>query len=136
MFHRTALFLASILLAVSAFANPSGRYVALIPINPGTVPGVGGSIWTTSLWVTNTNDTDIPLFCEREATDEPCPLLKAHATTSIPTPTVTVRHQGFFLQVPSSFPQRSLPARCTSSSARPIPPPRRRAPARRFRSCG
>jgi hypothetical protein len=104
MSSRIKLFLIAILLlAASAFANPSGRYVALIPINPGSVPGVGGSVWTTSLWVTNTSDRDIPLFCEREVTDEPCPILKAHATTAIPAPTVTVKHQGFFLQVPSSF---------------------------------
>lgn len=105
MHKRITLFLSSILLAVSAFANPSGRYVALIPINPGVVPGVGGSQWTTSLWATNTGDRDIPLLCESGN----CPVLKAHSTTRIDAPTFNVTHQGFFLHVPSSFFQPVLP---------------------------
>ena len=103
---RIPLFLTTILLAVSAFANPFGRYVALIPINPGVVSGVGGTLWTTSLWATNTGDKDIPLYCESGGS---CPVLKAHSTTRIEAPTVTVTHQGFFLQVPSSLPSPVLP---------------------------
>src|SRR5258706_3540012 len=105
MHKRITLFLTSILLAVSAFANPSGRYVALIPINPGVVAGVGGSQWTTSLWATNTGDHDIPLVCESGN----CPVLKAHSTTRIDAPTFAVTHQGFFLHVPSSFIQPVFP---------------------------
>jgi hypothetical protein len=102
---RIPLFLTTLLLAASVFANPSGRYVALVPINPGVVPGVGGSLWTTSLWVTNTSDNDIPLVCESDS----CPILKAHSTTLIEHPTFNVTHQGFFIQVPSSFFQPVLP---------------------------
>jgi hypothetical protein len=102
---RISLSLATLALAVSVFANPSGRYVALVPINPGAVPGVGGSLWTTSLWITNTADKDIPLVCE----SEPCPLLKAHSTTLIEHPTFDVAHQGFFIQVASFFPDPVLP---------------------------
>jgi hypothetical protein len=102
---RIPLFLVTLLIAASVFANPFGRYVALVPINPGTVPGVGGSLWTTSLWITNTADKDIPLVCE----SDPCPLLKAHSTTLIEHPTFNVAHQGFFIQVPSSFPDPVLP---------------------------
>lgn len=102
---RIPLFLTTLLIAASVFANPSGRYVALVPINPGVVPGVGGSLWTTSLWVTNTADRDIPLLCE----SEPCPLLKAHTTTLVEHPTFDVAHQGFFIQVPSFFPDAIPP---------------------------
>jgi hypothetical protein len=105
MYKRITLFLTTILFAVSAFANPSGRYVALIPINPGVVSGVGGSLWTTSLWATNAGDRDIPLVCESGN----CPVLKAHSTTRIDAPTFTVTHQGFFLHVPSSFLQPVFP---------------------------
>src|ERR1043166_1667190 len=96
---RIPLFLITLFIAASVFANPSGAYVALVPINPGAVPGVGGSLWTTSLWVTNTSDKDIPLVCEADS----CPLLKAHSTTLVEHPTFNVTHQGFFIQVPSSF---------------------------------
>jgi hypothetical protein len=102
---RIPIFLATLFIAVSVFANPSGRYVALVPINPGAVPGVGGSLWTTSLWVTNTADRDIPLLCE----SEPCPLLKAHTTTLVEHPTFDAAHQGFFIQVPSFFPDAIEP---------------------------
>jgi len=97
---RIPLFLITLFLAASVFANPFGRYVALVPINPGVVPGVGGSLWTTSLWITNMGDRDIPLFCE----SNPCPILKAHSTTLIEHPTFDVAHQGFFVQVQSSIP--------------------------------
>jgi hypothetical protein len=102
---RIPLFLITLFIAASVFANPFGRYVALVPINPGAVPGVGGSLWTTSLWITNTGDNDIPLVCE----STPCPILKAHSTTLIEHPTFDVAHQGFFIQVPSSFPAPVLP---------------------------
>jgi hypothetical protein len=107
MRNRIPLFLITLFTAVSLFANPSGRYVALVPINPGVVNGVGGSLWTTSLWVTNTGDKDIPLLCE--STDATCPVLKAHSTTSVDRPTFDVAHQGFFIQVPSSFIEPVLP---------------------------
>ncbi|HEX3584315.1 MAG TPA: hypothetical protein VH087_21295 [Thermoanaerobaculia bacterium] len=102
---RIPLFLITIFMAASVLANPFGRYVALVPINPGVVPGVGGSLWTTSLWITNTGDHDVPLFCE----SEPCPVLKAHSTTLVEHPTFDAAHQGFFLQVQSSIPDPVLP---------------------------
>jgi len=102
---RIPLFLITLFLAASVLANPFGRYVALVPINPGVVPGVGGSLWTTSLWITNTGNRDIPLFCE----SDPCPILKAHSTTLVEHPTFDVAHQGFFVQVQSSIPDPVLP---------------------------
>lgn len=102
---RIPLFLITLFIAASVFANPFGRYVALVPINPGAVPGVGGSLWTTSLWITNTGNNDIPLLCE----SDPCPVLKAHSTTLIEHPTFDAAHQGFFIQVPSSIPAPVLP---------------------------
>lgn len=102
---RIPLFLTMLFIAATVFANPFGRYVALVPINPGVVPGVGGSLWTTSLWITNTGDRDVSLVCE----SDPCPVLKAHTTTLVEHPTFDAAHQGFFIQVASSIPDPVLP---------------------------
>jgi hypothetical protein len=84
--------------AASAFANPGGRLTVLIPINPGIVPGVGGSQWQTVLWASNSGGSDVIFDCSPlNASPTICPLiLKAHTMGPFPIPYAELPHQGFF----------------------------------------
>jgi hypothetical protein len=96
---RYSFAIALLLAAASAFANPSGDYMLLIPINPGTVPGAAATQWTTSVWVTNTSDVDAPVDCEKQ----PCQVVKAHTTAKIADIPFATPHQGFYLGFSSNF---------------------------------
>src|SRR5437763_3416018 len=89
MRHIFGILLA--LAAVTASANPSGRLTVLVPINPGIVVGAGGT-WTTTLWATNSGDTDATIDCS----NAPCQVLKAHSTAAVVMPYPNLTHQGFF----------------------------------------
>lgn len=103
--RNTILTIALALAAASAFANPFGQMTILVPINPGAVPGAGGTQWTTSLWVTNTADRDAVIVCD----NQPCPTLKAHSTTRITAPPLATPHQGFYLGIPSGIIVNPIP---------------------------
>lgn len=95
--------------AASAFANPSGQWTLLVPINPGTIPGSNGAVWSTSLWVTNTSDIDAPVACEHA----PCPVVPAHTTTRITDIPFSTPHQGFFLGIDARLIPPGVPANAT-----------------------
>jgi hypothetical protein len=104
--RRIMLASALLLAAVSAFANPSGQLTVLVPLNPGSVAGANGTQWTTTLWAANSSDQDVTIACTHfadGAPPTPCPVLKAHSTTSLGVPHFDVTHQGFFLGVPSGL---------------------------------
>lgn len=84
--------------AMSALANPSGRLTVLVPINPGIVPGVGGSQWQTLLWASNSGGSDVTFDCSPIlASPTQCPLVVlAHSMTLFPVPYAELPHQGFF----------------------------------------
>jgi hypothetical protein len=112
---------------VSVFANPFGRLTVLVPINPGSVAGAGAQ-WTTTLWATNSGDKDVSLDCSQPFLDPspPCPILKAHSTTSLPVPYAELTHQGFFegpfsglINGGSSPDQVSFSLRVTDSNTAP-----------------
>ncbi len=103
-----------LLLAVSAAANPSGQLTVLIPLNPGTVAGANGTQWTTALWAANTSDRDVTITCTQSpflgAPPLPCPVLKAHSTTSIlGVPEAGLIHPGFFLGIPDGIGPFEIP---------------------------
>jgi hypothetical protein len=102
---RYSFAIALLLAAASAFANPSGDYMLLIPINPGTVPGAAATQWATSVWVTNTSDVDAPVDCE----NQPCQVVKAHTTARITDLPFSTPHQGSYLGFSSNF-VRPIPA--------------------------
>jgi len=79
--------------AATALANPSGDWVVVVPINPGTLAGANGTQWVTSLWVSNASDHDTLIDC-----DDPgnCPVLRAHSTLQLPAaPYRNLTHDGF-----------------------------------------
>jgi hypothetical protein len=110
--RRIILASALLLAAVCASANPFGQLTVLVPLNPGTVAGANGTQWTTMLWAANTSDQDVTIACTPESVGVPlpCPLLKAHSTTSIVgVPVAGLIHQGFFIGVPDGFGPLQLP---------------------------
>lgn len=104
---KTILAAVLLLAAMSAFANPSGRLTVLVPLNPGTVAGASGTQWVTTLWAANTSDQDVTIVCNTGGGGVvpalPCPLLKAHSTTSVNVDSLFLPHQGFFLELPSGL---------------------------------
>jgi hypothetical protein len=111
----TILASALLLTAASAFANPFGQLTVLVPLNPGTVAGADGTQWMTTLWAANTSGHDVTITCTPIIGVDPfipCPVLKAHSTTSIPEAVESgLIHQGFFLGVPDGIgPTQSLPS--------------------------
>jgi hypothetical protein len=114
---RPTILASAILLltAASAVANPFGQLTVLVPLNPGTVAGAGGTQWTTTLWATNTSDHDVTITCTPVLGVDPpipCPVLMAHSTTSVPEAVESgLIHEGFFLGVPDGIgPTQSLPS--------------------------
>ena len=88
-----------LLAAVSAFANPSGRLTVLVPVNPGVLTGANGTVWRTTLYVSNSGDTLVHLDCNilPASPSLPCPTIAAHSTaefTYVPYDGLT--HPGFF----------------------------------------
>jgi hypothetical protein len=100
----TLLAAAALLLAIGPFFPPQ-QLNALVPLNPGAVSGANGTVWTTTLWATNSGDEDVSIACsiDPHLPQGPCPLLKAHSTTSLAGTEYDVTHQGYFLGVPIGF---------------------------------
>lgn len=66
----------------------------LIPINPGTVNGVNGSVWKTTLWALNTDSSGaIAVNCGQT----PCPNIPSGITQALAAPSFAT-HPGYFLQ--------------------------------------
>jgi hypothetical protein len=100
----TLLAAASLLLAIGPFFPPQ-QLTALVPLNPGSLSGANGTVWTTTLWATNSGDDDVSVACsiDPHLPQGPCPLLKAHSTTALAGTQYDVTHEGFFLGVPVGF---------------------------------
>lgn len=97
-----ALLLLSFAISSVAFANPSGYLMVLVPLNPGSVSGAFGTLWTTTLWASNGSDADLRIRC-LSPSDSDCVALNAHSTIQVASPGVEAQH-GFFMLVRSGFP--------------------------------
>lgn len=134
MKRSLALLLLSFAISSAALGNPTGYLIALVPLNPGTVSGANGTLWTTTLWASNGSDTDLRIRC-RFPLDTDCIELSPHSTIQVASPGADAQH-GFFMLVQSGFgPGQLVPdnelafnLRVTDSSTAP------RAAESRFRS--
>ncbi len=100
----TLLAAAALFLAIGPLL-PAQQLTGFVPLNPGTVSGAYGTLWSTTLWATNASDNDASIVCTTDPhlPHSPCPLLKAHSTMSLGVPHANLTHEGFFVGVPVNF---------------------------------
>jgi len=113
---RLGLALLFALSTSAVLANPSGDWIIVVPINPGTIGGANGTQWVTSLWVSNASDKDTIIDC-----DDPgnCPALRAHSTLQLPAaPYRNLTHDGFLLRIATGFLVDAVPADAISVELR------------------
>lgn len=86
--------------ALPLAANPISTGVVLVPINPGTVNGAGGSQWVTRLWAHNPAGADARI--ESSGDLNGWPVVASHSTAVLDVPYAGVTHPGFFLYTRSA----------------------------------
>lgn len=88
-------FLLALAAALPLAANPISTGVVLVPINPGTVNGAGGSQWVTRLWAHNPTAADARIAASGDI--NAWPVVAAHSTRLLDVPYTDVSHPGYFL---------------------------------------
>jgi len=87
-------------LAFHVLANPSSKGVIFIPLNPGTIRGAHGSVWTTTLVAYNPTDLNVYLArygygCSGEGS---CPVIPPHTTMTLDAPALFFPQNGLLLE--------------------------------------